>query len=42
MSVPFDRVISGKVVTSDTVITDAAGEHVVTATSILLAGEGDA
>ena len=29
-------------VTSDTVITDAAGEHVVTATSILLAGEGDA
>jgi len=29
-------------VTSDTVITDAAGQHVVTATSILLAGEGDA
>ena len=29
-------------VTSDTVITDAAGEHVVTATSILLAGEADA
>jgi acyl dehydratase len=29
-------------VTSDTVITDAAGDHVVTATSILLAGEGDA
>ena len=32
----------GALVTSDTVITDAAGEHVVTATSILLAGEGDA
>ena len=32
----------GALVTSDTVITDAAGEHVVTATSLLLAGEGDA
>ena len=32
----------GALVTSDTVITDAAGGHVVTATSILLAGEGDA
>ena len=32
----------GALVTSDTVITDAAGGHVVTATSLLLAGEGDA
>ena len=32
----------GALVTSDTVITDAAGEHVVTATSLMLAGEGDA
>jgi acyl dehydratase len=29
-------------VTSDTEITDAAGAHVVTATSVLLVGEGDA
>nr|WP_198425723.1 MaoC family dehydratase N-terminal domain-containing protein [Microbacterium ureisolvens] len=29
-------------VTSESEITDAAGEHVVTATSVLLVGEGDA
>jgi acyl dehydratase len=35
------RTLGGNaMVTSDAVITDAAGEHVVTATSVLLVGEG--
>jgi acyl dehydratase len=33
---------AGAMVTSEAEITDAAGEHVVTATSILVVGEGDA
>ncbi|WP_137843132.1 MaoC family dehydratase N-terminal domain-containing protein [Microbacterium sp. 2FI] len=36
------RTLGGNaMVTSDAVITDAAGEHVVTATSVLLVGEGE-
>lgn len=36
------RTLGGNaMVTSDAEITDAAGEHVVTATSVLLVGEGD-
>ena len=31
----------GAMVTSESEITDAAGEHVVTATSVLIVGEGD-
>lgn len=35
------RTLGGNaMVTSDAVVTDAAGEHVVTATSVLLVGEG--
>jgi acyl dehydratase len=36
------RILGGNaMVTSDAEITDAAGDHVVTATSVLLVGEGD-
>lgn len=36
------RVLGGNaMVTSESVITDASGEHVVTATSVLLVGEGE-
>ena len=36
------RTLGGNaMVTSESVITDAAGEHVVTATSVLLVGEGE-
>jgi acyl dehydratase len=43
MSVSGLRALGGNaMVTSDTEITDAAGNHVVTATSVLVVGEGDA
>ena len=43
MSVSGIRALGGNaMVTSDTEITDAAGNHVVTATSVLVVGEGDA
>jgi acyl dehydratase len=43
LSVTGIRTMGGNaMVTSDSEIRDAAGEHVVTATSILLVGEGDA
>jgi acyl dehydratase len=42
LSVTGIRTIGGNaMVTSDAEITDAAGEHVVTATSVLLVGDGD-
>jgi len=42
LSVTGIRTMGGNaMVTSDAEITDAAGAHVVTATSILLVGEGD-
>ena len=43
MSVSAIRALGGNaMVTSDTEITDAAGNHVVTATSVLVVGEGEA
>ena len=43
LSVTGIRTLGGNaMVTSDAEIRDAAGEHVVTATSVLLVGEGDA
>jgi acyl dehydratase len=43
MSVSGIRALGGNaMVTSDTEITDAAGNHVVTATSVLVVGEADA
>ena len=43
LSVTGIRTLGGNaMVTSDAVIVDAAGEHVVTATSVLLVGEGAA
>jgi acyl dehydratase len=42
LSVSGLRALGGNaMVTSDTEITDAAGNHVVTATSVLVVGEGD-
>jgi acyl dehydratase len=42
LSVTGIRTMGGNaMVTSDAEITDAAGDHVVTATSVLLVGEGD-
>ncbi len=43
LSVAGIRTLGGNaMVTSETEITDASGDHVVTATSVLLVGEGDA
>lgn len=43
LSVTGIRTLGGNaMVTSDATITDASGAHVVTATSVLLVGEGDA
>ena len=43
MSVSAIRALGGNaMVTSDTEITDAAGNHVVTATSVLVVGDGEA
>jgi acyl dehydratase len=43
MSVSGIRALGGNaMVTSDTEITDAAGNHVVTTTSVLVVGDGDA